>query len=111
MFLLGVALRLYVRSSTDSCSKTNPLLQNSGGEEDDAIATVSSAASNALDRLESAVNMSLNLMETSADAASPELIAADRVVAAAAQRAAAMAKALGVLSSPKEDDTAVQKKA
>lgn len=37
---------------------------------------------------------SMALLEGSADPASPELLAADRVVAAAAQRAAAMGKAL-----------------
>lgn len=67
---------------------------------------MSGAASNALERLEAAVSMSMDLMETSADPASPELLAADRMVAAAAQRAAAMTKALDVMGSPQPEPQA-----
>ena len=43
----------------------------------------------------------MELLEGAADPASPELLAADRLVAAAAQRAAAMGKALRAASELK----------
>ena len=80
----------------------------SSGEEDEAYAAVSAAATKALDRLEQAVGMSMNLVESSADAASAEVLAADRVVAAAAQRASAMTKALDMMATAQEAPPAQQ---
>lgn len=68
-------------------------------EESDAVAAISTAANSALEQLEAAVNMSLNLLESSGDVASAELLAADRMVAAAEQRSLAMLKALDVAAS------------
>lgn len=63
---------------------------------DSAVSTLVSATENALDQLRDAVSTSLDLMEESEDPASPELLAADRLVAAAAKRVAAMTQALNV---------------
>jgi hypothetical protein len=71
----------------------------SDGEESDAVAAISTAANSALEQLEAAVNMSLELLESSEDVASAELLAADRMVAAAEQRSLAMLKALDVAST------------
>jgi hypothetical protein len=72
---------------------------DSGSEESDAVAAISTAAGSALEQLEAAVNMSLELLESSEDVASADLLAADRMVAAAEQRSRAMIKALDVASS------------
>lgn len=71
-----------------------------GSDHDDAVAAISSAANSALEQLEATVAMSMKLCEESEDPGSPELLAADRLVAAASQRAAAMSKALDVASAP-----------
>ena len=68
-------------------------------EESDAVAAISTAANSALEQLEAAVNMSLELLESSKDVASAELLAADRMVAAAEQRSLAMLKALDVAAT------------
>lgn len=70
-----------------------------GNSEGDAVAAISATATSALEQLEAAVNMSLELLEISGDVASPDMLAADRLVAAAAQRAATMTKALDVAST------------
>ena len=81
----------------------------SGTEDDDgvggtsAVAAISLAASSALEQLDSAVRMSLELLEANEDVASTEMLAADRMVAAAVQRATTMTKALDVASSPSSD--------
>lgn len=67
---------------------------------DSAISTLASAAENALDQLRTAVSTSLDLMEECEDPASPELLAADRLVAAAAKRVTAMTQALNVARGP-----------
>ena len=71
-----------------------------GGGGGGAVAALSSAADSALEQLEMAVEMSLELMESSSDVASVELLAADRLVAAAAQKASIMTKAFDVAASP-----------
>ncbi len=68
-------------------------------EESEAVAAISAAANSALEQLEAAVNMSLELLESTEDVASAELLAADRMVAAAEQRSLAMLKALDVTAS------------
>lgn len=67
----------------------------------DAVAAISTAADSALEQLEAAVNMSFELLEGNDDAGSTELLAADRLVAAAARRAATMTKAREVAASPR----------
>ena len=63
------------------------------GDEAETLAAISRAADRALQQLDAAVTASMELLDGS-DPASPELLVADRVVAAAARRATAMTKAL-----------------
>lgn len=58
------------------------------------VATISKAADKAMQQLDDAVSRSLDLLGNSSDPAAPELLAADRLLAAAAKRATTMHKAL-----------------
>jgi hypothetical protein len=63
-------------------------------EEEAAAMTLSSAADRALQQLDDVVASSMDLAERLDDPTSPEMLAADRLVAAAAQRATALTRAL-----------------
>ncbi|PRW59906.1 carbohydrate-binding module family 20 [Chlorella sorokiniana] len=63
-------------------------------EQAQVVATISKAADKAMQQLDDAVSRSLDLLGTSNDPAAPELLAADRLLAAAAKRATTMHKAL-----------------
>lgn len=63
-------------------------------EDEQVEATISKAAQKAMQQLDSAVSNSIDLLAATSDPAAPELLAADRQVAAAAKRAATMNKAL-----------------
>lgn len=80
-----------------------PQTLQAGGDAEGSAAldAITSAADRALDQLDAAVVMSADLQGSLDDPASPELLAADRVVAAAAQRAAVMVKALDAAASSK----------
>ena len=54
-----------------------------------------------MQQLDATVSASLQMIEEGADPADPDLLAADRQVAAAAQRAAALSRALEAAASPK----------
>ena len=58
------------------------------------VSTISKAADKAMQQLDEAVSRSLDLLGTGNDPAAPELLAADRLLAAAAKRATTMHKAL-----------------
>lgn len=64
------------------------------------MAAITTAANKALDQLDDAVSMSVDLMDRTEDAASPELLAADRMVAAAQRRATALGRALDASANP-----------
>lgn len=63
-------------------------------EDAELQASISRAADKAMQQLDSAVTRSLDLLGATADPAAPELLAADRLVAAAAKRATTMNRAL-----------------
>lgn len=63
-------------------------------EQAQVVATISKAADKAMQQLDDAVSRSLDLLGNSSDPAAPELLAADRLLAAAAKRATTMHKAL-----------------
>jgi len=67
---------------------------SSSEDDDDPVATLTRAANVALSDLDGAVTSSLELLNTIDDPASPAMLAADRKVAAASQRVAAMSRAL-----------------
>lgn len=63
-------------------------------EDAELQASISRAADKAMQQLDAAVGRSLDLLGATADPAAPELLAADRLVAAAAKRATTMNRAL-----------------
>lgn len=63
-------------------------------EDAELQASISRAADKAMHQLDAAVSRSLDLLGATADPAAPELLAADRLVAAAAKRATTMNRAL-----------------
>jgi hypothetical protein len=63
-------------------------------EDTETMTVITRAADKAMKQLDAAVSRSFDLLSQSVDPAAPELLAADRQVAAAAKRAATMNKAL-----------------
>ena len=63
-------------------------------EDAETVTVITRAADKAMKQLDAAVSRSFDLLSQSTDPAAPELLAADRQVAAAAKRAATMNKAL-----------------
>lgn len=63
-------------------------------EDAELQASISKAADKAMQQLDAAVTRSMDLLGTTADPGAPELLAADRLVAAAAKRATTMNRAL-----------------
>lgn len=76
-------------------------------DEDDeyAVEAISRATDKALVQLDAAISMSLDLMRHASDPACVELLAADRMVAAASHRAMTMSKALDAASAPMQPTT------
>ena len=70
-------------------------------EDEEAAAAISKAADKAMQQLDSAVSKSLDLLSVTNDPATPELLATDRQVAAAARRVATMNKALDAAKEAK----------
>lgn len=62
--------------------------------EDAALAAITRESERAMQQLDTAITSSWELLDGAPDPADPDLLAADRLLAAASQRAAAMAKAL-----------------
>ena len=93
-------------SSTAATAAAAPPPQRRGrrrkvDDEAEAIAAIGRAAHRALKQLDEAVTTTMEMLDVSSDPASPELLAADRVVAAAARRATTMTKALDAVGTQK----------
>ena len=66
--------------------------------EDTELAAVAAARTRALEDLDQAISQSLDLLSSASDPAAPEVLAADRIIAAHACRALTLMKALQVPS-------------
>ena len=64
--------------------------------EEAELAAVAAARTRALEDLDQAISQSLNLLSSAPDPAAPEVLAADRIIAANARRALTLMKALQV---------------
>ncbi|KAL4458565.1 hypothetical protein ABPG75_013430 [Micractinium tetrahymenae] len=82
--------------ATQAEAASSPRRRRSKKVDEDAElqASISRAADKAMQQLDAAVTRSLDLLGATADPSAPELLAADRLVAAAAKRATTMNRAL-----------------
>lgn len=90
-----------VAASTPAVAPAKRTRRKKVDEDEVAAAAISKAADRAMQQLDSAVSKSLDLLTGTNDPATPELLAADRQVAAAARRAATMNKALDAAKEAK----------
>lgn len=80
--------------SADGNDNSTRKTSSSEDDDDDPVATLTRVANVAFSDLDGAVTSSLELLDIIDDPASPAMLAADRKVAAASQRVAAMSRAL-----------------